>query len=297
MKDFEPTRISPSGAAPAPAALSRSAPSATPPSAERGSARIRQPPGRAAAAERLGGEELGDERAGRPLGQVREGAVLDHAAGGQQGDGVAEARGLADVVGDQHHRLGQAREEPTELLLQLRAHDRIQRAERLVEQQDGRVQHERAHQPHPLALAPAELARIAPQHVAVEPGQLGQLAHPRRDPGARPALRLRGQRHVVEGGQVGIEPAVLHHVAHAGQEAVARAGLHRGAVHPHRARVRPDQAQDEPQHGGLARAARPQEHVGGAGAHLQGHRVEGRGGAEALRDLVDRDHPRILPEA
>jgi hypothetical protein len=35
--------------------------------------------------------------------------------------------------------------------------------------------------------------------------------------------------------------------------------------------------------------------VGGARAHLQGHRVEGRGGAEALRDLVDRDHPCILP--
>jgi hypothetical protein len=210
---------------------------------------------------------------------------------------VAQARGLADVVGDQHHRLGQAREQPPELLLELRAHDGVEGAERLVEQQDRRVQHEGAHQPHPLALAAAELARVASQRVRGQPGQVGQLSHARRDPRARPALRLRGQRHVVEGGQVRVEPAILHHVAHAGQETVAGRGLHRGAVHPHRARVRPGQAQDHPEKGGLAGAARAQEDVGGSRAHLQGHRVEGRGGAEALGALQDLDHPCILPEA
>ena len=60
---------------------------------------------------------------------------------------------LAQVVGDEHHRLAQPREDVAQVLLQLVADHRVERAERLVEQQHVRVEHQRAHQADALALA------------------------------------------------------------------------------------------------------------------------------------------------
>ena len=58
-----------------------------------------------------------------------------------------------------------------------------------------------------------------------------------------PPLRLRGQRDIGEGGQVGVEPAVLHHVAHAGQEPVrgwrAPPGCRPPGPRPRRGQTRP----------------------------------------------------------
>ena len=60
--------------------------------------------------------------------------------------------------------LSSAAKSCAELLLQLGAHDRVERAERLVQEEDRRVEHQRAHQPDALPLAAAQLARIAAEH-------------------------------------------------------------------------------------------------------------------------------------
>ncbi len=92
-----------------------------------------------------------------------------------------------------------------------------------------------------------------------------------------------------------IEPAVLHHVAHPGDQPVAAARVDHHPVDRHRARVGRGQAQDEAEHGGLARPARAQEDVGGPRRHVEGDGVERHGGPEALGDVAEGDHPRILP--
>ncbi len=51
--------------------------------------------------------------------------------------------------------------QPPQPLAQLRAHLRVERAERLVEQQHPRLDRERARQRHALALTAGELGRVA----------------------------------------------------------------------------------------------------------------------------------------
>src|SRR5205807_398475 len=68
---------------------------------------------------------------------------------------------LADVVRHEDRRLPDLPSQREELALQLDAGDRVQRAERLVEEQDRRVGRQRAGDADTLALAPGELTRVA----------------------------------------------------------------------------------------------------------------------------------------
>ena len=58
------------------------------------------------------------------------------------------------VVGDQHDRLAKRFEYVCKFVLQIEAHHGIERAERFVQQQCIGIQHQCAHQAHPLALSP-----------------------------------------------------------------------------------------------------------------------------------------------
>jgi hypothetical protein len=89
---------------------------------------------------------------------------------------------------------------------------------------------------------------------------------------------------------VRIETALLHDVADVPDQ--ARAGRRRDdpTVDHGLARVGGDQAQQHPQQRGLATAAGAQQHVGGAGRHLQRDVVEGDDGAEALVQVTHADH-------
>ena len=79
--------------------------------------------------------------------------VDDHA------DAVGERRGVLEVVRDEQRRQAQLGEELRELAADDAARVRIERGERLVEQQHGRVARERAGKRDSLALATRELAR------------------------------------------------------------------------------------------------------------------------------------------
>ena len=80
---------------------------------------------------------------------------------GEDRDPVAEPDRLVDVVGHQHHGLAELVLESQELVLQPATHDRVDRAERLVHQQHGRVGRERPGHADALALAAGELVRVA----------------------------------------------------------------------------------------------------------------------------------------
>ena len=74
---------------------------------------------------------------------------------------VASSRASRTIVRDEDGRLAEARAQRQKLLLHLEARHRIERAERLVEQQQRRIGRQRARHAHALPLAAGKLARIA----------------------------------------------------------------------------------------------------------------------------------------
>ena len=97
--------------------------------------------------------------------------------------------------------------QPAQPLAQLGAHLRVERAERLVEQQHRRIDRERPREAHPLALAAGELRRVALRE-PVELDELEQLVHALRDLGLGALADLQAEgdvvvdRHVLERGVV-----------------------------------------------------------------------------------------------
>ncbi len=171
----------------------------------------RQPPDAPVAA-----QELADEVVGGP-GQQRRGVVElgQVAPDAEHGHPVAELDGLVDVVGDEHDGLVQLGLEPQELLLQARTDDRVDRAERLVHQQHGRVGGERAGHADALLLPAGELEGIAVGHLEVEPDPFEQLHRPVARLLPVPAEQQGHRRHVVDDLAVREEPRLLDDVADA----------------------------------------------------------------------------------
>ena len=96
------------------------------------------------------------------VGRVREDRVgrvvlREHAALAQDRDAVAHLDRLVDVVRDEDDRLADLAVQPQQLGLQAEARDRVERAERLVHQQQRRVGSERAREADALALPAGEL--------------------------------------------------------------------------------------------------------------------------------------------
>ena len=97
--------------------------------------------------------------------------------------------------------------EPTKPLAELRADPRVERAERLVEEEDLRLGRERAGEPHPLPLSAGELRRVAMPE-ALELHEVQELVDPLGDLRLRALAHLQAERdvlahgHVLEGGVV-----------------------------------------------------------------------------------------------
>ena len=98
-------------------------------------------------------EELGDEHGRRVLVDLARRADLLDAPVGHHREAVAHAERLLLVVGDEDERDADLLLHRLELDAQLLADPRVERAERLVEQQHGGAQHERAGQRDALLLA------------------------------------------------------------------------------------------------------------------------------------------------
>ncbi len=225
---------------------------------------------------------------------------------------MTEQRRFGQIVGDQHHRLSQALEDLRQLVLQLGAHQGIQRAQRFVEEQQLRIQHERPHERHPLPLAARELVREAQERAFGKARQRRQLRHARGDARARPAQVTRHQRHVAGGGQVRKQAAFLDDVPGLRSEpAEARrtARIQRRLAMKDFSGVRADQAQHQAQDGRLAAAAGPDEHGGPLRPDIQvglvnrRQRPEAFGHAHQAQDRrraivgAGRVHARSVPSA
>ncbi len=84
-------------------------------------------------------DEIGHILVGRVLDDILRRAALDDAAAFHDGDAVADAEGLVEIVADEQDGLLQAALEFQQFVLQPGADQRIERRERLVHQQDRRA--------------------------------------------------------------------------------------------------------------------------------------------------------------
>jgi hypothetical protein len=146
---------------------------------------------------------------------------------------------------------------PAQPAAQLLAHARVERAERLVEQQHARLHRERTRERDALALAAGELIR----HASREPIELDEsqkLEHAALDLGLRGPLAARlhadPERDVLEHVHVAEQRVVLEHEPDA---ALARGPVRDVLVaEPHAARLGELEPRDDPEQRGLARSGR-----------------------------------------
>jgi hypothetical protein len=103
------------------------------------------------------GHEVGDVIIGRVHDDIFRGADLHHAPITHDGNAVANAHRLVKVVGDEDGGLLELLRQLDELVLQLAADQRVERAERLVHQQHVRVGCQRAGKAHTLLHAARQL--------------------------------------------------------------------------------------------------------------------------------------------
>jgi hypothetical protein len=147
------------------------------------------------------------------------------------------------------------------------AQRRVERRERLVEEQQGRVDRERPAERHPLALASGELVGQAWLQ-AVEAEAFDNLGHTSCALGPRPVAQAEAD--VLGNRQVGKQRVALEDVADMpllGWKVHARSGVEEDAViHDDASGIGPDQAREA----------------------LQGERLAGARGAEEDRDPVAR---------
>ena len=229
-------------------------------------------------------QERGDEGVRRLAVHLRRRADLPDAALVQDRDPVPHRHRLDLVVRDVDRGRSDRLLEVFELLARARPQLRVQVGERLIQEKDRGLAHERPGERDPLPFAPGELARLAlqqrldPEHRG-RPRDLALVLVPRQ------ALRLQREGDVLEDGQVGVERV--------GLEDHRDAALARGEpVDDHAPdqdlpRARLLQPRDHPQHRRLARARRPEQHEELPLAAGDVHAVHG-GRARAGIDLGQR---------
>ena len=146
-----------------------------------------------------GDEDVGgvrDELAGR--GHLAEPAFDDHA------DLVGERGCVVPVVRDEQRGQPQLVEQLVQLAPDRHLRVRVERGERLVEQEHAGIARERPRERDPLTLASRELGRAGVREM-LDPEPLEELVHP----------RLAGVRDVVANGHVREQRVLLEHEAHA----------------------------------------------------------------------------------
>ena len=141
--------------------------------------------------------EAGDERVRRHRDQLRGRAELQDASLADDADAMCEGRGVLEIVGDDDRRQAQVFEE----LAKLGAHPgsgvRVQRGQRLVEEEDRRVARKCARQRDALALASRELGDTSTCEVgdteALEQG-VDVVSIPRTEAHVAQDIEVREQR-------------------------------------------------------------------------------------------------------
>ncbi len=204
---------------------------------------------------------------------------------GQQHDAIGEIDRLGDVVGDEQHGAARALPHAQQLVLQAGARDRVERAERLVEQQQVGIDRERARQGDALALAARQLIRPALRIVG-EADQLERGTGASGALGARQCQALEAELDVGEHAAPWQQARLLEHQPdrppltgrRAGQRDPSGGRPDQPGEHAQQARLAdPRRADHGDELAGLERQVEALQHHGAAGA-----------GAIAERDAVER---------
>ena len=109
-----------------------------------------------------GGEQLSRVRVGRCPQHVGGGAALDDRPVVEHDQLVAEVPDDAEVVGDQHERQPEVADERAQQVEDLDPHGHVERAHRLVADEQARARGDGAGDGDALLLPAGELVRIAP---------------------------------------------------------------------------------------------------------------------------------------
>ena len=193
---------------------------------------------------------------GRSNRSERRSLLLDQAVL-QQHDAVGQRHRLDLVVGDVDHGLAELLVQTLDLAAHLVAQLGVEVGERLVEQEQAGVAHDRAADRDALALAARELARQALEQARDVEHLCGAL-HPAVDLVLRKFARAQAERDVLEHVHVRVERVVLEHH---GDVAIARPHVvDHLAVDRDRAVVDLLEARDRAQERALAAAGRAHQH-------------------------------------
>src|SRR5262245_2368485 len=137
-------------------------------------------------------------------------------ATGQHSDFRPERKRLAHVMRDADDGLANLRLNAMELAVHLGPRQRVERAERLVHQQNRRVDGQSARNAYALSLSAGQFARVTVGvSLRFESHQIEQFPNARVDAVVGPTLQSRQYRDVAPDGHVWEQPDFLQHVAYA----------------------------------------------------------------------------------
>jgi hypothetical protein len=137
----------------------------------------------------------------------------DNAAAFQQNDPRSQKQRFAQIVRDKYDRFSEAARERAEFPLQFRARDRVERAERLVHQENGGIGGQRAGHSNTLALPSGKFARTSMRKFPrVESHKPQHFLYARSGAGGVPFFETGHQAHVLGYGEMGEKTGVLNHI-------------------------------------------------------------------------------------
>ena len=212
--------------------------------------------------------------------------LVDDAAGpaAHHQNAVGQRHGFEQIVGDEQRGLAGALERLRQFALQHDAGLRVDRGERLVEQQHGRIDRQRAGERDALAHAARQLMRIVigefaeVERVEQRPGALLPL-------GQGHSLDLDAELHVLGDGAPRQQQVLLQHEGDVRVRSFDALTVDERFAFARRIEPRADVEQR-----GLAAAARPDQRDDLAVAHGQAHLLHG---CEAFARLFDKPHGHV----
>lgn len=155
------------------------------------------------------------ERVGGVFPEFSWPGILNHQSVTKQDDSVSEMDRFGNVVGHHDDRLAKTPEDVAEFVLQFDTNERIECAERFIEQECGRIKEERPDERDSLTLAAREFARQTIEQIVRQPGECGEFIESTGHPFLCPAQRSGQEADVATGRQVGEKPAVLNDITDA----------------------------------------------------------------------------------
>jgi hypothetical protein len=140
----------------------------------------------------------------------------DHTAGFEKNNARGKKQGFAQIVSDKDYCFSEASGESAEFALKFSARDRVERSERLIHKQDGRIGSKSASNADTLTLASGEFAGAAMSELArVEANEVEHFLDAGGRSGGVPTLQIGNQRDVLGNREMRKEPGVLDNVSDA----------------------------------------------------------------------------------